>query len=81
MKLFHLVLWRISLALIIVLSLWAGFFYIKIVDEVNDEVDDSLEDYSEGLIIRALSGEEMPAASNGSNNQYYLYEVSKSYAA
>ena len=45
MKLFHLVLWRISLALIIVLSLWAGFFYIKIVDEVNDEVDDSLEDY------------------------------------
>lgn len=81
MKLFHLVLWRISLALIIVLSLWAGFFYIKIVDEVNDEVDDSLEDYSEGLIIRALSGEEKPAASNGSNNQYYLYEVSKSYAA
>ena len=32
MKLFHLVLWRISLALIVVLSLWAGFFYMKIVD-------------------------------------------------
>ena len=67
--------------MIIVLSLWAGFFFLQIVDEVYDEVDDSLEDYSEGLIIRALSGEEMPAASNGSNNQYYLYEVSKSYAA
>lgn len=81
MKLFHLVLWRISLALIVVLTVWAGFFYMAVVEEVNNEVDDTLEDYSEGLIIRALSGEDMPTASNGSNNQYYLYEVSESYAA
>lgn len=81
MKLFHLVLWRISLALIVVLTVWAGFFYMAVVEEVNDEVDDTLEDYSVGLIIRALSGEDMPTASNGSNNQYYLYEVSESYAA
>ena len=81
MKLFHLVLWRISLALIVVLTVWAGFFYMAVVEEVNDEGDDTLEDYSEGLIIRALSGEDMPTASNGSNNQYYLYEVSESYAA
>lgn len=81
MKLFHLVLWRFSLALIVVLTVWAGFFYMAVVEEVNDEVDDTLEDYSEGLIIRALSGEDMPTASNGSNNQYYLYEVSESYAA
>ena len=81
MKLFHLVLWRISLALIVVLTVWTGFFYMAVVEEVNDEVDDTLEDYSEGLIIRALSGEDMPTASNGSNNQYYLYEVSESYAA
>lgn len=54
---------------------------MAVVEEVNDEVDDTLEDYSEGLIIRALSGEDMPTASNGSNNQYYLYEVSESYAA
>lgn len=81
MKLCHLVLWRISLALIVVLTVWAGFFYMAVVEEVNDEVDDTLEDYSEGLIIRALSGEDMPTASNGSNNQYYLYEVSESYAA
>ena len=81
MILFHLVLWRISLALIVVLTVWAGFFYMAVVEEVNDEVDDTLEDYSEGLIVRALSGEDMPTASNGSNNQYYLYEVSESYAA
>ena len=37
MKLFHLVLWRISLALIVVLTVWAGFFYMAVVEEVNDE--------------------------------------------
>ena len=51
MKLFHLVLWRISLALIVVLTVWAGFFYMAVVEEVNDEVDDTLEDYSEGLVL------------------------------
>ena len=81
MKLFHLVLWRLSLALVVVFTVWAWLFYWAIIEEVNDEVDDSLEDYSEQLIVRALLGEEMPDTSNGSNNQYYLYEVSKEYAA
>jgi signal transduction histidine kinase len=47
---------------------------------VNDEVDDSLEDYSESLIISYLNGEEMPSLNNGSNNQFYMYDVSKEYA-
>ncbi|WP_277233219.1 HAMP domain-containing sensor histidine kinase [Phocaeicola salanitronis] len=81
MKLFHLVLWRLSLALVVVFTVWAGLFYMAIIEEVNDEVDDSLEDYSEQLIVRSLLGEKMPDTSNGSNNQYYLYEVSKEYAA
>lgn len=80
MKLFHLVLWRMSLALMVILTVWAGLFYMAVMEEVNDEVDDSLEDYAEALIIRSLSGETLPASSNGSNNQYYLYEVSKAYA-
>lgn len=50
------------------------------IDEVNDEVDDALEDYSETIIIRALAGEELPSKTNGSNNQYYMMEVSKEYA-
>ena len=80
MKLFHLILGRMSAALIVILTLWAGLFYLAVMEEVNDEVDDSLEDYSEALILRWLSGEELPARSNGSNNQYFLYEVSESYA-
>ncbi len=43
-------------------------------------MDDALEDFSETIIIRALAGEELPSKTNGSNNQYYMMEVSKEYA-
>lgn len=81
MKLFHLVMWRMSAILFVVLTCWAVLFYLAVIEEVNDEVDDSLSDYAESLIIRSLSGEKMPDTSNGSNNQYFLYEVSAEYAA
>ena len=53
---------------------------MAIIDEVNDEVDDSLEDYSEVLITRALAGEQLPSQSDGSNNSYYLITVTADYA-
>ena len=80
MKLIYYIILRITLALTLILTVWAVFFYVTMIDEVNDEVDDSLEDYSETIIIRALAGEELPSENNGSNNQYYLTEVSKEYA-
>lgn len=80
MKLIYRIVIRISLMLTLVLSVWAVFFYITMMDEVNDEMDDSLEDYSETIIIRALAGEELPSENSGSNNQYFLKEVTKEYA-
>lgn len=81
MKLIYRIIIRLSLALTLVLGVWAVFFYIAMMDEVNDEVDDSLEDYSEAIIIRALAGEELPSANSGSNNQYFMVEVTEDYAA
>ena len=80
MKLIYRIVIRISLLLTLVLGVWAVFFYMAMMDEVNDEVDDSLEDYSEVIIIRALAGEELPSQNTGSNNQYYLREVTEEYA-
>lgn len=80
MKLIYYTLLRISIALTLVLGIWATFFYMTMIDEVNDEVDDSLEDYSEDIIIRALAGEELPSKESGSNNQYYMVEVTEEYA-
>ena len=77
MKLIYYIILRITLALTLILTVWAVFFYVTMIDEVNDEVDDSLEDYSETIIIRALAGEELPSKNNGSNNQYYLKEITE----
>lgn len=80
MKLFHNVMLHVSVASVLIMTAWAVFFYWAIIDEVNDEVDDSLEDYSESLIVRYLNGEDMPSLNNGSNNQFYMYDVSSEYA-
>ena len=80
MKLIYYIIIRISLVLSVLLTGWAILFYFAVMDEVNDEVDDSLEDYSEIIIIRALAGEELPSKNTASNNQYFLREVTKEYA-
>ena len=80
MKLFHNVMLHVSAVSVVVMTAWAVLFYWAIIAEVNDEVDDSLEDYSENLIIRYLNGEDMPSLNNGSNNQFYMYDVSEEYA-
>ena len=80
MKLIYRILIHLSLALPIILAAWGILFYMAIIDEVNDEVDDSLEDYSEVLITRALAGEQLPSQSDASNNSYYLLTVTADYA-
>ena len=56
MKLFQLVMWRMSTILVVILTCWAVLFYLAIMEEVNDEVDDSLSDYAESLMLRSCSG-------------------------
>lgn len=81
MKLFNQVQINLLVGIVVVLTGWAFFFYWGIMEEINDEVDDSLEDYSELIIIRSLAGQELPSNDNGTNNQYFLREVSADYAA
>ncbi len=80
MKLIYRIIIRLFLVLTTILAVWGTLFYLTIIDEINDEVDDSLEDYSENIIIRALAGQHQPSRPDGTNNSYYLTEVTKEYA-
>ena len=80
MKLIHVLSLRLSVIKVVVFAFWAALFYFAVIDEINDEVDDSLEDHAETLIRRHLAGERLPSASNDTNNQYYLHEVPAAYA-
>ncbi len=70
----HIML-RVALFLTIILGVWATLFFYTIVDEVNDETDDVLEDFSAMIIQNFLAGEPMPINDNGSNNTYHLRPV------
>ena len=61
MKLFYRVFLHLSFGIVLVLTIWAVYFYMAMVSEINDEVDDSLEDYSELIIMRSLAGETLPS--------------------
>lgn len=80
MKLTWRIVIRISLLMSVVLAVWAVLFHNTVIDEVNDETDDSLEFFSENLISRVLRGEKLPAADNGTNNTYFLDSISEEYA-
>ena len=72
MKLIYRIALRLSLILIPLMALWATLFYFMMVEEINDEADDTLEDYSELIIIRMLAGRELPSLNSGSNNSYSI---------
>lgn len=76
MRFIYSIMLRVSISLSVVLSVWAVLFYLTIVDEVNDETDDVLEDYSAMIIQNYLAGEQIPDHDNGSNNTYSLRRVS-----
>lgn len=80
MKLKHVVVGRVSLVMVFVMSLWAVLFYMALMEEANDEVDDTLQSCSEVIMLKWLSGKEMPLQSNESVNHYYLREVPDDYA-
>ena len=61
MKLISHVTLRLSVAVTLILSVWAVLFYVAMIDEINDEVDDSLEDYSKTPIIRVLRPAQHPS--------------------
>ena len=87
MKLIYKVTLRLAMVVLPVLLLWATVFFFAMVAEVNDETDDSLEDYAEMIARRVVTGEELPTPGDGSNNTYSIellpatqqYKDSKTY--
>ena len=72
---------RLALIISLLISLWSVFFYVAMVNEINDEADDSLENYTSLLVTRILSGQDIPQGGDGSNNTFTITPVDSIYAA
>ena len=80
MKLIYRVTFRLSIVLLPILLLWSTVFYFSMVDEINDETDDSLEDYAELIVRRTLTSGELPGQNNGNNNTYSIELLPQGYS-
>lgn len=80
MKLVYRIILHISWVLSLLLAAWALFFYVTLIDEINDETDDALEHRAEAIIAQQLSGREVVSTASG-NEGYFLKEVTREYAA
>lgn len=77
MKLSHYIQKNIAWVLLIVSALWSMFFYMAIIDEVNDETDDSLENYRTLLIQRAMKDSTMLSGNytNDIMTKHFIREI------
>ncbi|MBR6647879.1 MAG: HAMP domain-containing histidine kinase [Bacteroidaceae bacterium] len=75
MKLIYKVTLRLALILLPLITLWAVIFYYTMIEEINDESDDSLVEYAETIIRRQLAGYPLPLPGNGSNNSYTIEPI------
>ena len=80
MKLVYKITLTFAIPLVITLALWGWLSYRTMSQRIHKDTDMILKDYSDAIIARKLSGQELPDRFNGAYNTYYIKEVSEGYA-
>ena len=81
MKLIYRITLTFIIPLVITLGLWGWFSFRTMERKIHADTDLILKDYSDEIIMRKLSGRELPDRFNGVYNTYYIKEVTSEYAA
>jgi len=80
MKLIHYTIRNLSVPLLVIMGIWACIFYFLILHEVNDETNDTLQNYKEIIIKEALADSTLLKDNPGIMNSYYIREIPKEQA-
>ena len=75
MKLVYKITMTLILPLVLTLGLWGWFSYRTMSRKIHADTDLILRDYSNDIIMRLLSGRELPERFNGAYNTYYIEYV------
>ena len=75
MKLIHHTLRSLFLPMLVIFALWGWAFYLLILHEVQDETDDTLQNYKEIIIRSALADSTMLCDHEDIMSRYYIREV------
>lgn len=74
-NLLNSIILRTSITITIIMSIWAALIFFAIINEVNDEIDDSLDLYSDYLISQKKQGKEVIETETNSNNIFLITPV------
>lgn len=75
MKLIHYTLRNLFIPLLVVFAAWACVFYLMILHEINDETNDSLQNYKELIIRSVLADSTLLKDHVDIMTRYYIREV------
>ena len=81
MKLVYKILLTFLIPLVLTLGIWGWLSYRTMSGKVHADTDMILRDYSADIIIRMLSGRELPERFNGAYNTYYIENLTPEEAA
>lgn len=80
MKLIHYIIRNLSVTLLLIMTAWACCFYFIIMHEIEDETNDSLENYKEIIIKTVLADSTLLRDHVDIMTRYYIREVPESEA-
>ena len=72
MKLIYKIMLSLSIPLVLTLGLWGWLSYRTMSERIHRDTDMILKDYSDQIVSRKLSGQELPDRFNGAYNTYYI---------
>lgn len=75
MKLLHYIIRNLTFWLLIIMAAWACMFYFLIFHEVNDETNDSLQNYKEIIIKQFLADSTQLNAKPDIMTRYYIRQI------
>ena len=81
MKLVYKIILTLIIPLVLTLGLWGWLSYSTMSNKIHADTDLILKDYSTDIIMRYLSGKELPERFNGAYNTYYFENLTPEEAA
>ena len=81
MKLVYKIILTFMIPLVLTLGLWGWLSYRTMSQRIHADTDLILKDYSDEIIMRLLSGKELPERFNGAYNTYYIEHLTAEQAA
>lgn len=80
MKLSHYTIRNLSIPLLFIMMIWAAIFYGLIMYEIDDETNDTLENYKELIIRKALTDPNFDRSYSDEMTRYRMREINEAEA-